>query len=324
MKIIFDLDGTLSNPAHRLHLIRNTKTPNWDRFSMLSEFDDPVPQVIALFKTLHAIHDVVVWSGRSDIAREVTEQWFKQHIGFVPEIKMRKQGDYTPDQILKQSWLHECKPRPDMVFDDRQRVVDMWRANGVICCQVAAWHEADKTSLMETIIEPLKPEAPMLTVMVGPSGAGKSSVLKYLTQDVTDRIAVISSDEMRVKLCGDMQDQSRNSEVFAACHRLIKENIRCGIPVYFDATNLRTKDRRAVVDLCPPEYRVEYWVVNRPMEDKIKTAGWRNDVTVKDGKSLLQYHEDIFQSNLKDILAGDNYPNVKVWNTDGHNLECAK
>ena len=26
---------------------------------------------------------------------------------------------------------------PFLVFDDRQRVVDMWRRNGIQCCQVA-------------------------------------------------------------------------------------------------------------------------------------------------------------------------------------------
>lgn len=54
---------------------------------------------------------------------------------------MRPAGDTTPDHELKQSWLlslpNEDRERLMCAFDDRQRVVDMWRRNGVLCCQVA-------------------------------------------------------------------------------------------------------------------------------------------------------------------------------------------
>jgi hypothetical protein len=52
---------------------------------------------------------------------------------------MRKAGDYRQDAIVKAEWL-EALPedqRPVLAFDDRQQVVDMWRAHGVRCCQVA-------------------------------------------------------------------------------------------------------------------------------------------------------------------------------------------
>ena len=35
------------------------------------------------------------------------------------------------DELIKADW------NPDMVFDDRNQVVDMWRANGIPCLQVA-------------------------------------------------------------------------------------------------------------------------------------------------------------------------------------------
>jgi hypothetical protein len=56
-------------------------------------------------------------------------------------LRMRNAGDNTPDDVLKEQWLHAMpikdRARLVAVFDDRQRVVDMWRANGVPCFQVA-------------------------------------------------------------------------------------------------------------------------------------------------------------------------------------------
>ena len=49
---------------------------------------------------------------------------------------------YMPDDELKQHWLDDLFPgdirdRIVAVFDDRQKVVDMWRKNGLTCMQVA-------------------------------------------------------------------------------------------------------------------------------------------------------------------------------------------
>ncbi|WGN90708.1 PseT-like polynucleotide kinase phosphatase [Burkholderia phage vB_BglM_WTB] len=55
--------------------------------------------------------------------------------------RMRPHGDTTPDDQLKRKWLHSLSPvdraRLIAVFDDRQKVVDMWRSEGVPCFQVA-------------------------------------------------------------------------------------------------------------------------------------------------------------------------------------------
>ena len=54
---------------------------------------------------------------------------------------MRPANDFTPDAQLKESWLHAMHPedraRLVAVFEDRDRVVAMWRRNGVQCFQAA-------------------------------------------------------------------------------------------------------------------------------------------------------------------------------------------
>ena len=51
-------------------------------------------------------------------------------------------GDYTADDVLKRQWLDgmlaEDRDRLYCAFDDRDRVVKMWRNAGVTCLQVAA------------------------------------------------------------------------------------------------------------------------------------------------------------------------------------------
>jgi hypothetical protein len=46
------------------------------------------------------------------------------------------------DEILKENWLDDFANKVGKenivgVFDDRQKVVDMWRKNGLTCFQVA-------------------------------------------------------------------------------------------------------------------------------------------------------------------------------------------
>ena len=57
-------------------------------------------------------------------------------------VLLRPDGDSTPDQDLKRDWLRGYgKERILFAVDDRQKVVDMWRAEGVVCLQCAAWQE---------------------------------------------------------------------------------------------------------------------------------------------------------------------------------------
>jgi len=52
---------------------------------------------------------------------------------------MRPDGDMTPDDIFKEKVLHIIQEQIggiDLVFDDRNRVVDMWRSHGIPVLQV--------------------------------------------------------------------------------------------------------------------------------------------------------------------------------------------
>jgi hypothetical protein len=137
MFVIADLDGTLALVEHRRHHISGGRR-NWQAFFEACDRDLPNPPVVETLLALdRAGHRIEIWSGRSDQVRAKTERWLEGHgLGRFP-LRMRRAGDNTPDDILKQGWLQALDAPPDMVLDDRQKVVDMWRRNGIVCLQVA-------------------------------------------------------------------------------------------------------------------------------------------------------------------------------------------
>jgi hypothetical protein len=64
------------------------------------------------------------------------------HNGFLPKdnwtLLMRPEGDHRSDEVVKKEiWEKKIKPWYDVVavFDDRDRVVKMWRDEGLLCVQ---------------------------------------------------------------------------------------------------------------------------------------------------------------------------------------------
>ena len=296
--IIFDIDGTLSNPSHRLHHVTGPGPKDWTAFFATMADDAAAEPIIELCHSLGAAgHLRVICTGRPEKYRDVTEKWlYDNGVHGFDALYMRPDNDTRPDHVVKREILGLIRRddyEPWLVIDDRQSVVDMWRDEGLTCLQCAPSVEA-----------PVSPA--LLTLMVGPSGAGKTSWLKTFVM-FPDQ--VVSSDRIRADLCGDFKDQSKNNEVFETLHALVKTRLQHGLPTVVDATNIRRKDRLAIVDLQVAGGPVRYLVLNRPMEEKRRDGGWRNEVP---GFDLLAKHEQTFQSQLKGILVGDNRPNVEV------------
>ncbi len=145
---IFDLDGTLALIEHRRHMLDAPDRDKWRRFYAACDKDQPNEPVINTMERLRfSGADVWVFSGRSDEVRDKTVAWLSQHTSFMtwelegPVLTMRAAGDYTADDVLKRQWLDSMliddRRRLVAAFDDRDRVVAMWREAGVPCFQVA-------------------------------------------------------------------------------------------------------------------------------------------------------------------------------------------
>ena len=141
MDVIVDLDGTLADCTHRLHHIRERRRKNWDAFFAGCHLDEPNAVVVALVQALQRDHRLIFCSGRPERTRRATEKWLDDHLGIrAPALYMRADNDRRADDIVKRELLARIREdgfEPVLAIDDRKRVVDMWRSEGLVCAQVA-------------------------------------------------------------------------------------------------------------------------------------------------------------------------------------------
>ncbi len=153
--IVFDLDGTLADCDHRHHLIQGAARETseaWTEFYRRCVDDKPVRVLCDLLPQIARAREVQIWSARSDEVRAQTEQWLDEHVFHGTywrdplatftgvKLRMRQGSDKRSDIELKEAWLMDWRAQGlevDIVFEDRNRVVEMWRSNGVVCAQVA-------------------------------------------------------------------------------------------------------------------------------------------------------------------------------------------
>ena len=139
--IIFDIDGTLANIQHRIHFLK-TKPKNWNKFNRGLAEDSPYEDIIWLLKLMQSAGKrIVICSGRSEYQRAATEKWLAEVANVTYEkLYMRASDDYRDDSIVKKELLDQMRSEgydPVMAIDDRDRVVNMWREQGIRCLQVA-------------------------------------------------------------------------------------------------------------------------------------------------------------------------------------------
>ena len=142
MLVVFDIDGTLANIEHRLDYVRS-KPKNWKAFDAGIPNDKINFPVAKIFWTLEetGAYDIVLASGRNERSRQATKEWLRANgLGGYQKLYMRKTDDFRNDSIVKREMLDEIidfyGKKPDMVFDDRPRVVKMWRDAGVFVFDV--------------------------------------------------------------------------------------------------------------------------------------------------------------------------------------------
>ena len=145
--IIFDLDGTLALIDDRRTLsTKDNGKIDWDIFFdpnniNLDKPNQPVIKVAQMFKD--SGFRIVILSGRLKTTKDVTKKWLEKFNVPFDVLKMRpdnKQFKFMSDDDLKQGWLDTLFTNKEdifAVFDDRKKVVDMWRSNGLNVFQVA-------------------------------------------------------------------------------------------------------------------------------------------------------------------------------------------
>lgn len=136
MLVVFDIDGTLANIEHRLDYVRS-KPKNWRAFEAGIPNDKVNEPVAKVFHALHNGENTLIFaSGRNESSRGATVDWLELNgMGNYERLYMRSADDFRSDDVVKQEILdkivYDYGKKPDMVFDDRPRVVSMWRRNDI-------------------------------------------------------------------------------------------------------------------------------------------------------------------------------------------------
>lgn len=144
---IVDIDGTIAAKQ------TGEGSRGWHEYGRIGE-DLPKRVIIDIVNGLRpwrpyrGVADIVFVSGRKEHCLGQTRNWLAKHVGkwtWDCELFMRGDDDNRADDIVKNEIFETLvKHRWNILatIDDRQRVVDMWRAKGLTCLQVDAWAEA--------------------------------------------------------------------------------------------------------------------------------------------------------------------------------------
>lgn len=137
---IFDIDGTLADTSARQHFLADGKKDWAGWFKNMG--NDPLNEDIAQFYDIAVERGIVVFicTGRDEKYHDVTRRWLEHNDIDPAYLFMRPVGDRRDDSIVKKEMLDTIRAigyNPTVAFDDRDRVVKMWRENGVRCLQVA-------------------------------------------------------------------------------------------------------------------------------------------------------------------------------------------
>jgi hypothetical protein len=128
---IFDLDGTLS--------LLLTRKPYGEEQARCLEDScrEPLAEIARAFNNLGWA--ILLVSGRFGTYRRETMQWLRANNIPWDSLWMRDAGDQRKDDVLKEEiYLDNIEPYFDVqiVFDDRLKVIRMWRKHGLFVADV--------------------------------------------------------------------------------------------------------------------------------------------------------------------------------------------
>ncbi len=128
--VIFDIDGTLAHMVDR-------SPYDYSKVSTDSR-DECIYHLRGLYKS-HGSR-IIIMTGRDGVCKKETLAWLDKHDIHHDLFLQREEGDTRDDSLIKRElYENEIRGKYNVlcVFDDRNRVVDMWRQLGIKCLQVA-------------------------------------------------------------------------------------------------------------------------------------------------------------------------------------------
>jgi predicted kinase len=156
-------------------------------------------------------------------------------------------------------------------------------------------------SIYETLGFKSKPD---VILPIGTSGSGKSTFVKSLPQE---NLVVIEPDAMRVEFTGNMNDKSKDKEIYEEAAKRAIAAIKQGKQVVFDTTNL-TKDKRLpfieAIKKAIPTANIQYKLMELNPElakQRIKAQLVRGENRAAVSDETIDRHTASYKQMLDDI-----------------------
>lgn len=142
--VIVDLDGTLSDGTHRLHLLPTKDlhlTETWSEFNRAAVHDVPIQDTIDIVNGLWVSgFGVVILTGRSDEVEQETYFWLDKHRVKFDYMIMRRAEDNRKDTVIKEEVLRAIGlEHIKCAFDDSPNVIRHFRGLGITTYQVTEY-----------------------------------------------------------------------------------------------------------------------------------------------------------------------------------------
>ena len=144
-------------------------------------------------------------------------------------------------------------------------------------------------------------------MLCGPSGCGKSTFAQKIVNEL-EHTLIVSTDFIRFYMFGDASVQLFPQRVFNEAYRQIECYLKEGYTVIFDATNLRPRDRKKVLEIvnkCNVETKKCIYF-STPLEECIKNQDKR-DRKVNESVIKRQYNSFVVPTEAEGWDAILNY-----------------
>lgn len=142
--VICDLDGTLSDGTHRLHLLPTKDlhlTESWSAFNGAAIGDSPIQNTIDIVNGLWVSgFGVIILTGRSDEVETDTTIWLDRYRVKYDYMIMRRATDNRKDTVIKEEVLRAIGLKNiTCAFDDSPNVIKHFRGLGITTYQVTEY-----------------------------------------------------------------------------------------------------------------------------------------------------------------------------------------
>lgn len=130
--IMCDVDGTLADDSYRI-----SQRPTYDRaeFDLASIDDPPIPYMVETVRQLARSYDIIIMTGRLDVAAEVTAEWLDRYNIPWEELLMRRLEDEQPNHVLKVAMYEEVigpmQRQVELVIDNSSQAISALTDRGV-------------------------------------------------------------------------------------------------------------------------------------------------------------------------------------------------